>query len=439
MNSISTPPWASESIERRNIEDPTKPVTWDQLREALSFGDVSEVGRDISPATAMQIGTVLACVRIISQTIAKMPCITYRKTDTGRERNPQHPIYRLVRMRPDATTSAFHLFQSMVANMLLWGNGYAEIVRRGDGTPVGLTPVEASRVRPRLAGASLVYDISGAASGPVTLTGYEMLHVPGLSRNGIVGESVISVSRRTLGIAKSGGDAAGHLQKNGLRPGGVLETPTKINEPGPENLRKEFARLHGGPENTGKVIVLEQGVTFKPWTMPAQDAELLASRQFSRKEIAELFGVPLSLLGDNESAGSNVEATSLNFLNFTLDPIIEAIQQELNYKFFDEDEWDSQYCEFLTQSVLKMDANARVNLYRGLHGVGAMSADEIRARENLNAIPDGRGKVHYVPSSMMPAPTPEKADELLDGWIKKNTGGDSKGEPKPDTDGKVAG
>jgi HK97 family phage portal protein len=420
------------------VEDPTKPITWEQLSQILTFGD-GDTKNNISPMNATQIGTVLACVRIISQAIAKMPFVTYSRTETGRERATSHPVFPLLRMRPDPASSAFTFIQGFVANLLLWGNGYAEITRLRNGMPVGLTLIESRRVKPEMVNGQMVYHVSGAGTAPETLNAYEILHVPGMTRNGLVGESVITASRRTLGIAKNAGDMAGTLAANGLRPGGVLETPVKLNEPGPSNLRKSFADLYSGPQNAGKVIVLEQGVTFKPWTMPAQDAELLASRQFSRKEIAEIFGVPLSLLSDNESAGSNVEATGLNFLNYTLDPLLVSIEQECNYKLFTPVEWDEVYCEFLSQAVLKMDSVARMNFYKGLNGIGAMSADEIRQRENMNLVPDSRGSVFYVPSNMMPSPTPEKADKILDGWIAKNSRASGKGEPAPETDSKVAG
>lgn len=439
MSQISMPTWTSgiASDESRSIEDPSKPLNWEQLSQILTLGD-GDPKNNINPSNATQIGTVLACVRLISQSIAKMPFITYERTPTGRERAINHPNYRLLRMRPDSFTSAFMFIQGLVANMLLWGNGYAEVTRDRAGTPLGLTLIESRRVSPELRNGQMVYTVNGSSSGPVTLTAYDIVHVQGMTRNGLVGESVISASRRTLGIAKSAGDVAGTLARNGLRPGGVLETPTKLSDQAQANLRKGFTDLYAGPENAGKVITLENGVTFKPWTMPAQDAELLASRQFSRKEIAEIFGVPLSLLSDNESAGSNVEATGLNFLNYTLDPILVAIEQEMNYKLFNEIEWDINYCEFMRQAVLQMDSTARMNMYKGLAQVGAINANEIRNRENMNALPDGRGDVYFVPSNMMPAPTPEQAGKLLDGWIKKNAGG-AKGEPNPETDGKVAG
>ncbi|QQS08684.1 MAG: phage portal protein [Phycisphaerales bacterium] len=430
--------------ESRNLEDPNTPITAAQLAGILAGGE-SGSGETVTPASSMRVSAVFACVRVISDALARMPLITYERTENGRERAKDHPLYRLLKIRPNPDMSAFAFRKTMQANTLLWGNGYAEIVRRRSGMIDALIPIESPRVTPCRENGELRYKVQ-TDRGMITLLKRDMLHIPGLSYDGICGLSVIAHARQTIGAALAADKFQGTLLKNGLRPSGVLEHPGKIGDAALKNLRESLTHVYGGTANAGKPMILEEGMKWAAAAMPLEDAQFIETGQFRVEEICRWFGVqPHKIQHLARATNNNIEQQSLDFLGDTLAPWVEATEQEFNWKLFGQDEQDTHYVEHLTQAIIQMDANARGQFYERLFRVGGISSDEIRERENMNDLPDGRGRTYWTQSSNMPMPTEDQRDELIDSWIKKGGGpggsggpGDDPGSPDPKTDGKVA-
>lgn len=431
--------------KRGSIEDPNVPITYAQLSEIISGGP-TESGEYIGPRTSLKIIAVLACVQVISRAIARMPLITYERTAGGRQRATGHPNYELLKMRPNPDMSSFTFRQTLIANTLLWGNGYAEIVRRRDGSRQALIPIESERVSPFRENGELMYRVLPASGSrgqsPVTLLKRDMLHVVGLTLDGVVGMSVIEHARTTLGASRSRDKFSASFYQNGTKPSGVLKHPQKLSTQAYKNLRESFTEKYTGAANAYKPIILEEGMEFSPTSMPLDDAQFIETHYASIEDVARLFGVPPHKIGHLlRATNNNIEQQSLDFLGDTLAPWIECAEQELNWKMFDEGERERYYAEHLTQVLVQMDAKTRGEWYERMHRIGAMSDDEIRERENLNNLPDGRGKQYYVPSNLMPAPTPEQADKLMEGWITKGKPAGSPaapGEPNPTTNDQVA-
>lgn len=433
--------------ESRNLEDPTTPITAAQLASILSGGDAGS-GESVSQTTSMRVGAVFACVRVISDALARMPLVTYERTKDGRQRAKNHPLYTLLKTRPNPDMSSFALRKALMANTLLWGNGYAEIVRRRSGAVDALIPIETPRVTPFRENGELKYRVS-TSTGDVVLLKREMIHVPGLSYDGICGLSVIAHARQTIGACLAADKFQGTLLKNGLRPSGVLEHPGKLGDQAVKNLRESFAATYGGAPNAGKPMILEEGMKWNAAAMPLEDAQFVETGYFRVEEICRWFGVPPHKVQHLARAtNNNIEQQGLDFLGDTLAPWVEAIEQELNWKLLLPTEQDRYYVEHLTQSIIQMDANARGGFYERLFRVGGISSDEIRERENMNNLPDGRGRTFWTQSSNMPMPTEDQRDQLLESWIKKGmssspggAGGpdDGSGTPDPKTDGRVAG
>jgi HK97 family phage portal protein len=193
--------------------------------------------------------------------------------------------------------------------------------------------------------------------------------------------------------------------------------------------------MYGGSANSGKVLILQEGVEATPWTMPLADAQWIERSYLSIEDICRVFGVPphkVQLL--LRATNNNIEQQSQDFLSDALDPDLTAEEQELDWKLIAPQERPTLYTRFERKAAIQMDSAARRGFYEGMTRIGAMNIDEVRAREEMNAVSELRGTVHFVPSSQMPAPTPEQSDKLLDKW--SSTGG---GKPAPDTNGQVAG
>lgn len=404
--------------EQRNIEDPTKPITAAQLAELLSGGPTAS-GKSVTPSSAMQLVAVLACVQVIGDAIASMPLVTYERLERGKRRAPEHQAYGLLHTRPSEELSAFGLRFAIVANALLGGNGYAEIVRTRSGRPAELVPVEWERVRPFRAEGQLRYEVWTDGGNKVFLR-RDILHVPGLSFNGIVGMSVIQKARQSLGAAMAADEFAGAFWRNSARPSGVFRHPGKLSEPAYLRLRESIDNIYTGSLNAGRPFLLEEGMEWSSLSMPLGDAQFLETRQWDVEQIARLFKVPPHKIGHLlRSTNNNIEQQGLDFLQDCLLPWVVRIEHEFNHKLFLPEEREHFFCEHLVTAILRADMKARAEFYWKMRMMGAMSPDDIRELENMNPIGDDRGTVYVMPSNMMPLPTPEQADSLLESFAKR--------------------
>lgn len=407
-------------LGRRSIEDPNTPLSWAQVADVLG-GPASASGKRVTPETALRISAVKACVTAVSESIAMLPLVTYRRlSPRGKERAVDDTRYELLKLRPNPESSSFAYAQAMVSNTMLWGNSIAAIVRDGRGTPVELWPIEAPRIKPgRLSTGELVYEVmpspgSAWASGGRLLK-RDVLHVPALTLDGIWGRSPIADARDSIGTAMAQVEFQGKFYRNSARPGGLLEHPAKLSDRAEKKLRESWNAIYGGSANAGTTAVLEEGMKFNPLTMPLEDAQFIETMKFGVSDIARIFRVPPHKIGDlDRSTNNNIEQQSLDFLTDCLQPWVTRIEQEANWKLFTPEERASGlFCEHLLTAILRTDMKSRAEFASKLFLTGALSPDDIRELENQNPLPDNRGAVHFVPSNVIPAPTPEQADGLI--------------------------
>lgn len=446
ITGLNMEPPAAQATHTRSIEDPNQPITYAMLAELLSGGPTPS-GETVTPRSSMKIGAVWACVQVISRAIARMPLITYEKAKEGRVRAEEHELFPLLKMRPNPDMSAFVFMQTLVANTLLYGGGFAEIVRRRNGRVQELVPIESDRVTPFRVSGEVRYRVQ-TDNGPITLLKRDMLHIPGMSFDGLNGLSVIGHARTLLGASMSRDKFSASFYKNGCRPSGVLEHPGKIGDKAVATLRASLEQLLSGPTNAGKPLVLEEGMKWSSSIIPQHDAQYVETHYAGVEDVCRLFNVPPHKVQHLlRATNNNIEQQSLDFLSDTIAPWAEAIEQEVNFKLLTDDERRTHYAEFLTQAIVQMDSNARGQLYERLFRVGAISPDEIRQRENMNDLPDGRGRTYWTQSSNMPLPTEEQTGRLVEAFITKGTtkppggaGGpdDDSGSPKSKKDDAVA-
>lgn len=436
-------PGIPESVEARSsIENPNTPLTWASFAELLA-GPPSGSGEPVNVRTALRVSTVWACVEIVSNSVARLPLITYRRKGDAddRERAKDHPLYRTLRLRPNQEMSAFSMVKTLVMNRMLSGAGYAEIVRRPDGITTELVPIETGRVTKFRAGGELRFQVAGINGAPAEmLLQRDIIHVPGLSFNGVDGLSVIACARETIGAALASDKFQGTMMRNGLRPAGVLKHPKTLTAPALARLRETFQATYGGSANAGKALILEEGMEWAAGVMTMDEAQFIETGQFRCEDICRWFGVaPHKVQNLLRSTNNNIEQQSLDFLSDTVEPVITPIEQEFNFKLFGPDEADEYFCEFMRQKLIQMDANARGQLYARLLACGAICPDDICRWENLNALPDDRGKSHWIPMNLIPLMTPDQLGEYITAVIKKAgsgggaaPGGNQSGNPAAD-------
>lgn len=299
------------------------------------FGNTSS-GKAVNAYTAMQTTAVYACVRILAEAIAGLPLHVYRyRLDGGKERVALHPLYYLLHNEPNPEMTSFVFRETLMSHLLLWGNAYAQVVRNGRGQTVALYPLLPNKMEvSRAQNGELVYtyyrDADESALKPkggyVTLRKDEVLHIPGLGFDGLIGYSPIAMAKNAIGMSLATEEYGAAFFANGANPGGVLEHPGVIKDI--QRVKDSWNSAYQGSANAHRVAVLEEGMKFQAIGIPPEQAQFLETRKFQINEIARIFRVPPHMVGDLEkSSFSNIEQQSLELLRAKalLDEVKESI------------------------------------------------------------------------------------------------------------------
>lgn len=401
--------------ELRNVENPQYPLSYANITELLG-GAPTASGVRVTPETATRLVTVYACVSIIASTLATLPLIVYERRPGGiRRRAEDHEMYPVLHATPNPRLTAVTFFEMLQAQLLLWGNAYAEI-DHGAFRDVTLWPLISRNVTPRIDptdGNRLVYDVK-IGSGTVTLADSQVLHIPGLSFDGLTGRSPISQARQSLGLAVAAEEFGARLFGNGIHPSGVMEAPNALSDKAYERLQALIAKRRGLSQ-AHRELILEEGLKWHQTAINPEDAQFLETRKFQRTEIAALYRVPPHMIGDLERASfANIEQQSLDFEKHTMRTWIVRWEQELNRKLFATRDF---FAKFSVEGLLRADIKSRYDAYAVGRTNGWLSANDIRTLEDMNPI--NGGDQYLVPLNMAPASTgPVKARDVYDALAK---------------------
>ena len=359
------------------------------------FFGTSSSGKAVNEKTALQTTAVYACVRILAETIASLPFHTYRYTLNGKEKAIEHPIYYLLHSEPNPEMTSFVCRETLMSHLLLWGNAYAQIIRDGRGQVLGLYPLLPNRMSVnRNNQGELVYQYEKDGQA-YFLRSYEILHIPGLGFDGLIGYSPIAMAKNAIGMAIATEEYGAKFFANGANPGGVLEHPGVVKDPA--RIRESWNAVYQGSSNAHRVAVLEEGMKFQSIGIPPEQAQFLETRKFQLNEIARIFRIPPHMIGDLEkSSFSNIEQQSLEFVMYTLDPWVVRWEQAIQRALFTENEKRQYFVKFNVDGLLRGDYQSRMNGYAVGRQNGWLSANDIRELENLNRIPEDLGGDLYL-------------------------------------------
>ena len=371
----------------------------------------SASGKQVNERTSMQMTAVYSCVRILSEAVASLPLNVYRYTDTGgKEKAFDHPLYRLLHDEPNPEMSSFIFRETLMTHLLLWGNAYAQIIRNGKGEVIALYPLMPDRMTvDRDENGRLYYkyrksndDAPTMESGVVILAPSDVLHVPGLGFDGLVGYSPIAMAKNAIGLAIAAEEYGSKFYANGAAPSGVLEHPGTLKDPA--RVRDSWNSTFGGSSNSHKVAVLEEGMKYTPISISPNEAQFLETRKFQINEIARIFRVPPHMVGDLEkSSFSNIEQQSLEFVKYTLDPWVIRWEQALYRTLLSEEEKNTYFFKFNVEGLLRGDYQSRMQGYATARQNGWMSANDIRELEDLDRIPaELGGDLYLINGNMLP-------------------------------------
>ena len=371
----------------------------------------STAGKYVNERSAMQMTAVYSCVRILAEAVAGLPLHLYRYTESGgKEKAIDHPLYLLLHDEPNPEMSSFVFRETLMTHLLLWGNAYAQIIRNGKNEVIALYPLMPNKMEvDRDEHGQLYYKYQRSNDEAPTMDGSsvilkpcDVLHIPGLGFDGLVGYSPIAMAKNAIGMAIACEEFGAKFFANGAAPSGVLEHPGTIKDP--SRVRDAWQSQFGGSSNSGKVAVLEEGMKYTPISISPEQAQFLETRKFQINEIARIFRVPPHMVGDLEkSSFSNIEQQSLEFVKYTLDPWVIRWEQSIMRSLLSPEEKKTYFVKFNLDGLLRGDYQSRMNGYAIGRQNGWMSANDIRELENLDRIPtDEGGDLYLINGNMLP-------------------------------------
>lgn len=364
----------------------------------------STAGKNVTEHSAMQMTAVYSCVRVLSEAVAGLPLHLYRyRGDGGKEKALDNSMYSLLHDEPNPEMTSFVFRETLMTHLLLWGNAYAQIIRNGKGEVVALYPLMPNKMSvDRDENGQLYYkyyrgsdEAIRSKDYEVILSPFDVLHIPGLGFDGLVGYSPIAMAKNAIGLAIATEEYGAKFFANGAAPSGVLEHPGTLKNP--DKVRESWNATFGGSHNANKVAVLEEGMKYTPISISPEQAQFLETRKFQINEIARIFRVPPHMVGDLEkSSFSNIEQQSLEFVKYTLEPWLVRWEQSMMRSLLTPNEKQEYFIKFNVDGLLRGDYASRMSGYATARQNGWMSANDIRELENLDRIPVEEGGDLYL-------------------------------------------
>lgn len=370
---------------------------------ARIFG-LSYNGTTVNEETAMRLSAVYACIKIISESVAKLPLHVYETTNGTRQVAKTHPVHRLLYSDPNEYMTSFAFRQAITEIALRWGNGYARIIRG-----VGSRPVK-FKLYPGGSCSILESDEQLFVQTPDGLIPYyDIFHLRGLG-TGITGLSPIRYAAESMGISLNAQTFGRKFFENGAHVGGVLEHPGKLSDTAFAHLKESFNATSGGLDNVARPKILEEGMKYTKISLPPNEAQFIETRQFGTTDICRWYGMKPHKIADLANATfSNIEQQNIEFVQDCLMPWCNRFEQEADRKLFRETEKPYFYSKFNLNALMRGDSAARATYYKEMFGIGVFSQNDILELEDMNPIEGGNR--HYVAgNNMVPI---DKIDEVL--------------------------
>ena len=388
----------SETAETEKGSNVTTPSKW--FVNWINGGETSS-GEVVSEESAMKMAAVYACIRLLSQSVAKLPLHVYNNKGGKKIKDEKHAVTQLLETRPNPYMTPFDFKMTMEAHRQLYGNAYAEIQFGRDGYPKGLWILnpELTEVVTDDKNHGKVWYTTVLPDGQSVKLKYEnVLHIKNIGLTGLKGMSPIAVARETIGSQMASQKYVSKFYKNGTTAKGVLSVPGVTLKPEAKKIvREEWEKMNTGMTNANRIAILDSGITYQDLTMSQADAQFIETQKLNTTDIARIYNVPPHMIADLEHATfSNIEHQSISFVKNTLQPLLVSWEQALNFQLFTPTEQKNYYCKYNVDSELRGDSKSRAEYYEIMERIGAYNIDEIRDKEDLPELENGLGKKHLI-------------------------------------------
>jgi len=390
-----------QNAVKQSLENPSVSLT----EATLGSLSRSKSGASIDKESILSITAFWRAVQILSGVIASLPIDVYEVTDDSAFKLRNHPISRLIAKSPSQLCTKFDFMQTLVLHLVMYNNFYGQILRRGDGRPASIRILDPEPGRIKInetdAG-NVTYRYKIDDKREIRIPAENMLHVSGLSWNGISGISIMDTFRETFGTAISSMDFVSNFYRNGAMLSGAVTVPQKLDAESYSRMKKSWKESYGGTANAGSTAILEQGATYTKIGLSPIEAGIESAKRFTVTDVSRITGVPQYLLEDLERATfNNIEELGISFRTYTLYPLCQNIQAEFSRKLLSNAEQDNYEIRIDLASLLRADSEARAKRIDALMKWGIINRDEARAEEGLNPIADGTGQDYYIPLNMV--------------------------------------
>jgi len=369
----------------------------------LGGNNATASGVNVTALSAMRQSAVFACVRVLSETVAMLPGITYRRNGRGRDRATDHKLWPLFHDQANAEMTAFEWRELAMHHLLLHGNHFSEIEMNRRGEVLALWPLNPQRMEVRRGeDSALYYHYTLPNGGTHDFPAFQIMHIRGPSPDGIIGYSVIGLARQAIGLGLATEEFGSRFFGNGARPGVVLEHPGTLEPDAYDRLKNSWNESHQGLSNAQRVAILEEGMQLKTLGVPPEDAQFLETRQFQVIDISRFFRVPLHKINELKFATfSNIEHQGLEFVSDSVGPWLTRLEQAITRDLIGPLERQTIFVKFNVNGLLRGDMQSRNQSYAIGRNWGWLSVNEIRALEDMNEIPEG--DVYLEPLNMKDA------------------------------------
>lgn len=377
-------------------------------------------GVSVDHNTAMNYSACWSATRILTETVAALPKMLYRRVGEGKERARETPLFRVLHDEPNPDQDSMAWFDQQMAAVVNWGDAFAEKERNRRQEVVALWPIHPSRIPKgniqRNSSGELVYMVRNDDGTASPVSAADMLHVRGpLSDDGVRGKGVITQARESIGMGLVTERFGAAFFGNGASARVVLKHPAQLSPAAHENLRKEWREMHVGA-NAHSTAILEEGMDIANLSIPPEEAQFLQTRQHNITEIARWYRVPPHMLADlSRATFSNIEFQGIEFVTHSILPWVTRWEQAINKQLISDKNKPTLFAEFLVDGLLRGDAKSRAEAFQTQFLNGAINQDEWRSAENRNPLPDGLGQKHYVPLNLRavdePIPEPSEPPE----------------------------
>jgi len=344
----------------------------------------------VNAEKSLELSPVHAAVRVVSDSVGKLPAHVFKPTEQGREIQRDHSIHWLLNVRPNEAMTPMMLKKAATVCQMLYGNAYIAVRYNTRGKPqeLLLMPSEGAAIaRNEKDDLFYTFNVNGKQR---TLRGSDVIHLPWVTTDGIVGKGLLNYAKQTISTDLLAQKYAGKFYSNGARPSGIVEVPTEANKDSKEIIRGEFERMVSGVDNAFRVAVLDLGMKYTQMGLPQKDAQFIESRGFTVEEVARFTGVPLYKLQTGKQSYQSNEQQGLDYVMNTLQPIITQWEQEIGYKLFMSRELkEGCYLRFNMAAEMRADNESRSRFYEAMLRNGIYSINECRAFEEMNTIEGG--------------------------------------------------